>query len=248
MTNGTNLHTELVQPHARPQVDSSRIDTLRSYNTAGNPSRSCCTYHLRLPFFRAAFPPANSAFSVRRARCLCFSALRAPLVSYLTFLGAVLDFFVEASVFGLGREADADVDIEVDFDLDVGKCVGEVGDRVRGSEGPGPCNSASGSKSSTTATVARTSSSAYSCSCSICPSRSEPSRAPERPVHSVSSAGERQNTLNWEGGETGRVTYTERRHKPARLEPHFPRPVVLTCVFASEFEMKSEDGMKGMDP
>ena len=56
-------------------------------------------------FDRAPFPPAFSAFSVRLAFCLCFSALRADLVSYRIFFAIVLPFvlILRASVCDLSR-------------------------------------------------------------------------------------------------------------------------------------------------
>lgn len=45
--------------------------------------------------FRAAFPPANSAFSVFRERCLSRDALRAAFDSYAIFLGLTFAFFAD---------------------------------------------------------------------------------------------------------------------------------------------------------
>ena len=78
-----------------------------------------------LAFFLAAFPPARSAFSVLRARCVALVAFRAALVSYRAFI-----FFVVAKPppFRLAFSCDND----------------RGGGGGGGSESDGRCCSASG--------------------------------------------------------------------------------------------------------
>lgn len=123
-------------------------------------------HHRRFPFLDA-LPPARSAFSVRRARCLDRSARRAPFVWYLTFplFFDLLLLFI-ASFFGFS--------FSFASTFAVSRCDG-VSSATRSNEAlGGPCRRADGSKSSTTVTVA---------SCSS-PSNSSSSSSPDIPSHS----------------------------------------------------------------
>lgn len=55
--------------------------------------------------FLLALPPANSAFSVFRARCFTRVAFRAAFDSYAIFFGFTLDFFLTDAVLAC-RAAD----------------------------------------------------------------------------------------------------------------------------------------------
>lgn len=171
------------------RYDESLIDSLRNASNLGNYWRSfrgipylhddstqvLISYDRFEPpffldalenFFREAFPPANSAFSVLLARCFVRSSFLASLVSYRIFFD--FDFFFKV----------ASRDGFVGF-ISIGG-----GWRVAGSVlMRGPWMNESGSKSSTTVTVARISSSSYSSSLCL-PFSSE---GPEIPAHTPSS-------------------------------------------------------------
>ncbi len=127
-----------------------------------------------LAFFLAAFPPARSAFSVLRVRCVALVAFRAALVSYRTFIffaAGPLSFRLAFSRDGGGGESNGRWFVS-----------GVLVEWWR---------SVVGSKSSTTVTVASCSSSENSCSRRpFSRSRSRSAAAEDRdatPVHDSTS-------------------------------------------------------------
>ena len=103
--------------------------------------------------FLLAFPPASSAFSNFRARCLTLVAFLAAFVSQAIFLDSVFVFLT--AFFGF-------VELVCSFEFDESflksfEGGGDERDNVVG------CRRVSGSNSSTTVTVASCSSSSYSC-------------------------------------------------------------------------------------
>lgn len=192
--------------------------TLKCVRGKGNLQRLSPSLYRRfflpaLVVFLAALPPANSAFSVLRARCFVCAALRAAFVSYRTFFVVVVFFLLPRLSTSLTRSPPF---------RGGGGGGGKESDSACRSEGAGPWMSVLGSKSSTIVTVASCSSSEY------CSSPVSLGGADAKPFHSSSSdsASSRARVRSWAsreaesgGGNDWRTYPAPSRRTPLQLLP-----------------------------